>query len=600
MGKIKPLASHVVDQIAAGEVLERPAQMIKELIENAIDASATEVTVEIERNQYSVRDNGNGMDKEDLIACTQRFATSKLETFEDLDRITDYGFRGEALACVAAVSELTIRSKTAGPDPIGYDLQVVFGERAEPLEVSHSKGTVVTVSRMFENVPARLKFLKGQQAEKNAIREVVKAFALAKPNLSIKLLIDQKLDLVFSGSQSTLQRAQQALGVPRLYFVEDLVSEDSVCRAHFSSPSDVHKSSRNIWIFVNGRWVQDRTVQAAIIKAYQGLLMHGEYPSVCLQLQVPSDWVDVNVHPTKSQVRFRDGSAIFKWVYETLRSAIEKAPWIEWKSSQGAPAKESLQTVSFSQMDLSGGEKAKWNSEGAESLAPSDASYDFRRVQLPRKQFVREQVQSPVQYESPGNRFWSLLEPLGQYHLTYILAESPDGSLYLVDQHAAHERVRYEEICEQFKRGFFDSQQALIPLVFDCTSPDVAQAFVDLRDEFESKLGIAVERVSAQEISVNSWPSLLSEKALIEAVHWIQEQVADSKTRFTLEDVFGDLFATFACHSVVRAGQALSYHEMKKLLEQMDAYPLSGYCPHGRPVHFALSLSQIERSFGRA
>lgn len=578
------LPENVVDQIAAGEVLERPAHLIKELVENSIDAGASEIEIEYDHGGRNVRvlDNGSGMSKEDLPLALVRHATSKIAASEDLFNLSSFGFRGEALASVAAVSRLTITSRRQ-QDHEAHVLKSEFG-RLDPL-ISRSApiGTSMLVEELFANVPARLKFLKSEAAESSQIKMVLKAIALAHPQVQFRVRSKGQLQFFWQAKSDWKARAEDVLEFQP--FFEAQGEENAIqVRALLGSPDQTLQQNRGIWICVQDRWIQDRSLTAAIMESYRNLLMHGEYPQVVLSLHVPKEFVDVNVHPTKSQVKFLDSQKVFRAVHHVLRAALEKAPWI--------PAGGPIQPVpSF------------------EPVMTTAAFQDraFSTVQYQKKDFSLTPVKQPTEsYQatampaapeaSTGQVFWSQMEVVGQAHLTYIVAQSQNG-FYLVDQHAAHERIVFERLMNQWKIGKFDSQNLLLPLAIDLPVHEMETLESSLPQL--QTLGLSVEKMGPETLAVSAIPTFVSESGVVQSIKNLATELAQNGGSLAWERKVGDIFASMACHSVVRAGQNLSLDEMRSLLEQMDEFPLSTFCPHGRPVSVSWDFSELERKFGR-
>jgi DNA mismatch repair protein MutL len=594
---IHVLPEQVVDQIAAGEVLERPAHLIKELIENSLDAGATEIEVEFDDGGRRVRiiDNGSGIAKADLPLAILRHATSKISVSEDLFALSSYGFRGEALASIAAVSRLKITSRQKD-ESNGHSLVSEFGRVESVSSQSTPIGTSLVVEGLFENVPARLRFLKSDTAETSQIKQVLRAIALSHPEVQFRVRNRSQLLYLWQPRDDWQARAEDVLAFKGFHLAEGCENEIWV-RALVGSPDQTMQQNRGIWLFVQDRWIQDRSIVAAIMESYRNLLMHGEYPQVVLSLHVPKDFVDVNVHPTKSQVKFVDSQKVFRAILHTLRSGLEKAPWLKTSDqSKRVEIKPSFEMPRFEGEAFSSVQYAKKNFP----LAQVRENIETYRTEPFSETFssASSSVTSPGQPQTPevGRTFWSQMEVLGQANLTYILAQSQD-QFFLIDQHAAHERIVFERLMEQWKVGKFDTQAALLPLVLDLPAHEL-EALEAYFDQL-SRLGLTLEKMSPEAIAVSSTPSFVSETAVVEVIKKLAYELAENGGSLAWEKRIGDIFASMACHSVVRAGQALSVEQMKNLLMQMDEFPLSSFCPHGRPVSVSWSFYDIERKFGR-
>ena len=631
-GPIHLLPSEVVDQIAAGEVVDRPAHLVKELVENSIDAGATSIEIEFDQGGRRVRvtDDGGGIDAEQLSLALARHATSKISLADDLWNLSTFGFRGEALASIAAVSRLTLQSKKKGSSEPASKIVSEFGRLSKVEPSSGNPGTTVLVEELFANVPARLKFLKSESAETSQIKATLRALALANEEIEFRLKSKGRLEHVWPKA-TFLERARQVLGVEKLYESEyELAGYEA--HAVFASPHDVAGNSRSILLFVQGRWVQDRGLQTAVVEAYRGLLMHGEFPMAAVRLRVPPADVDVNIHPTKSQIKFRDPQPAFRAVNRSLRSGLERAPWLEKAPAPSAPQPERepkrLSVAELTRayeapkeepkkMSVASALAAKAEPEAVGDLAtapvhsvgrfeaPEFSTVQFRQKhEIPASETIEKPVESfagatarmPEPEKAPGTGAWSRLQVLGQAHLTYILAQD-DQKLVLVDQHAAHERIAYERLMNAWKDGDVEVQSFLIPLTLELEN-EAVEALVEIASELE-KVGVVIDQMGPQSVAVRAKPALIKDDALTKALAELGREISEKGGSFALEKKISDLCATMACHSVVRAGQALSLEQMKSLLQQMDEHPLSSFCPHGRPVSVDYPFSKLERDFGR-
>ncbi len=584
MKSIQTLSDQVIDQIAAGEVLERPAHLIKELVENSLDAGSDSIEIDFDRGGQWVKvsDNGHGIHEAEMAKALDRFTTSKISQAGDLWDLKTYGFRGEALASISAVSQFCLISNPQSQG-MGFKIESSFGKKSQVSPISAKKGTTIVIDELFSNVPARLKFLKSEAAETTQIKTIAKAMALTAPHVEFRIFQGGKLLHFWPKASSRLDRAVDVLGVKPLYEGE---GERDGVHAHslFSDPHTVTRNSRSLWVFVQNRWVQDRTVQASILEAYRNLLMHGEYPHVVVWVDAPLDTVDVNVHPTKSQVKFLKSDSVFKAVRDSLRPGLETAPWLKVSTPQVRIPEPTVNT----------------------SELPPSLNFQFQSQDL-GKTFFRSKPETPVKLSDLaqlGDRteyktqqgYWSRLQVLGQAFGTYILAQS-DGQFLLVDQHAAHERVAFERLMAARRGAAVDVQNFLVPLVVDLDEERV-EALKSVEDEL-AKIGIHFETLSPTSIGVVAAPLLIKEPHLVAGLEKMSHDLRSDRSGSHLEKVIGDILATMACHSVVRAGQALSHQEMAELLSQMDEFPLSSFCPHGRPVSITMTKNEIEKKFGR-
>ncbi|MEY4617693.1 MAG: mismatch repair endonuclease MutL [Pseudomonadota bacterium] len=622
---IELLPSDVVDQIAAGEVVERPAHMVKEILENSLDAGATEVAVEFAQGGRFVKvtDNGSGIAIEDLPKAFMRFATSKIRESEDLWRLASFGFRGEALASIASVSKVTLFSSNNNSGQ-GYRLTNHFGKLSVVEPVSRSRGCTVLIEELFQNVPARLKFMKGDAAESGQIKQVIKALAMANPSVEFRVTQDGKLLYYWPATNDHKSRIESVLEIKPLY--EGIAVRGRVtARAFFSDPHQVSRVSKSLWFFAQNRYVQDRSLQAAVMEAYRHLLMHGEYPyAVCFLETDPSE-IDVNIHPTKSQVKFVNAQEAFRAVQASIRDVLATAPWLQQnpETSIGVAYKEvaskiegraeivaknlefsdtAFQTTQYRQKR----ETISSTSEASSVLTLSDlealgSSRDFSFVAKEQKSKIAEttivvNTGSEVSRVTPLVRHWSLLQVVGQVGLTYVVCQSEKG-LVLIDQHAAHERVAFERLMNAWRGGKIEVQNFLFPLSVDL-SEEKMEVLRTRMSEF-SKLGIDLEELGPSTMGIKSAPALLKDRVLVEEMERIATAMLEWGDSDLMENAIGDVCARMACHSVLRAGQSLSMPEMVRLLEEMDEHPLSSFCPHGRPVSVTYSWPELEKDFGR-
>lgn len=581
---ISVLSLDVINQIAAGEVVERPAHLVKELVENSLDAGSTEIHIEVTAGGrwLKVSDNGSGIEKNDLGLALTRHATSKIKKTDDLWDLTTFGFRGEALASAAAVSKLTLSSRSKTDDQ-SYQMQSEFGLFSQLLPSSRDSGTEIKIVELFENVPARLKFLKSDAAEFAQIRNVIKAMALSNSNVEFKLIESGKLDVYFPRRETMIERAREVLNCQKLY-THTAHRENYKATAYFSSPQDVAKTSKNIWIFAQNRWIQDRGLQAAVMEAYRNLLMHGEYPNVVIHLECDPAEIDVNIHPTKSQVKFQNPSLAFRAVQASIREALETAPWVPKNSPSNAQPEVQAYII-----------------PETKNYAFQDQSLSTTQFQIKDFNLVNQTGVNKVQSESiiqkPHQQsYWSTFQVIGQINLTYIVCQK-DNQMILVDQHAAHERVAFEKLMRKWQGGVIDLQDYLFPLVIDL-SPEKCEAVMFYQADIR-KMGIEIEQMGPSAIGIKSAPLFVKESSLPKVFEKLATDTVEFGGSFNLEKSISDLFATMACHSVVRAGQSLSLSEMKELLVSMDEFPLSSFCPHGRPVSVEMAFSEIEKMFGR-
>lgn len=607
---IQVLSSEIINQIAAGEVVERPAHLVKELVENSLDAGSDQITIDISEGGRFIRvqDNGSGILSSELGRALERHATSKITRTDDLWNLHSFGFRGEALASAAAVSKMTLQS-VEKDEKKPAQIHSNFGVLSAIKPSSQAAGTEIKIENLFENVPARLKFLKTEASEANQIKTVVKALALAHPEVEFKLTSNGQLQLFYARKKTRIERVRDVLEKKSFFEVSGSLGS---FKAHivFSSPDEVAKTSKQIWIFAQNRWVQDRAIQAAVTEAYRSLLMHGEYPHVVVWLECDPAAIDVNIHPTKSQVKFQDPSSAFRVVQGTLRGALERAPWIV-RTAAPAPSQQTATTSFSTEAENAFGLADSWVAPQAETptenLRFTDQS--FSHTQFKNKEYhtkaqdygqLKVDLKSDIELNSnptsPEGAYWSTLQVIGQANLTYIVCQKGDR-LVFVDQHAAHERVVYESLMQSWRDKKFEVQNYLFPMAIDL-SEDKVEALLKVETEIK-QMGFEIEQLGPATLGVKSAPHLIKDSSLPPVFEKMAVDLMANGGSFAIEKKISDLFATMACHSVIRAGQSLSAPEMQGLLKSMDQFTLSSFCPHGRPVSVEKTFNELEKQFGR-
>jgi DNA mismatch repair protein MutL len=576
---INLLPDEVASQIAAGEVVERPASVVKELLENAIDAGARRISIRVEgagQQLIEISDDGVGIVQEEVELAIARHATSKLRNADDLFHIRTLGFRGEALASIASVSHFSITSRATG-QPSGSRIQV-DGGKANPLEVMGVPvGTVVSVRDLFYNTPARLKFLKREQTERQQIDGLVTRYALAYPDRAFKLTQDERVILQTSGNGDRREVLTQIYGVELARQLLEVDFADEGMRiSGFISPIALTRSNRKeMTFFVNGRWVQENALSSAVMHAYQTFIMVGRYPISILFIQVEPEEVDVNVHPAKAEVRFRKPDQIFSLMQRAVRRALlaySPVPQVSvntWRIDPNFTAQTNLTWDSLSE--------------------PTEAQPE---LELPVE--TEEQTPQMAQQSSllPSGAI-PLLRWIGQIGATYLIAEGPDG-LYLIDQHAAHERILFERYVTQ---GVVPDAQALLqPLLFQLP-PQTAQLMSDSLPVLE-KLGFKVEEFGTAAFRILSIPAFFKNSDPVAAVRCVVEDFEEDETPLANEKE-NRLAARICKRMAVKGGQVLSVEEQKKLIQDLEICQSPRTCPHGRPTMIHLSVDLLERQFGR-
>ncbi len=618
---VKLLSETLINQIAAGEVIERPASVVKELVENAIDAGARRIEVATAAGGKSlirVTDNGCGMGPEDLGLAVQRHCTSKIDG--DLDHISTLGFRGEALPSIGSVAKLRIQSRPDDADT-GFEVRVEGGRMTEPRPSPGNKGTIVEVRDLFFATPARLKFMKSERAETGAITEVVRRMAIAFPQVRFALSGPDRTSLEFPATEDDrLARIAQILGrdFKDNAIALDAVREDVRLTGFACVPTFNRGNSLHQYMFVNGRPVQDKLLISAIRGAYADTVPRGRYPVATLFIELDPALVDVNVHPAKSDVRFRDPGLVRGLIVGAIREALTREGGRA--STLGAEGMIQAFRPGFGpQFAAPQSRPAGFGNPAAfgGGQRPQNYAMDqspFRPLETAavtgfaeERQAVFGDIDSPsARGESvPANDHATLADdatdhPLGaaraQLHENYIVAQTRNG-LAVIDQHAAHERLVYEALKQSLHADRTPSQVLLIPEIVDLAEED-CDRFMAHADAF-AELGLAVERFGPGALAVRETPAILGEIDAAGLVRQLADDIAEWDDASGLKSRIDHVAATMACHGSVRSGRRLTIEEMNTLLRQMEATPGSGQCNHGRPTYIELKLSDIEKLFGR-
>ena len=603
---IRVLPPNLVNRIAAGEVIERPASAVKELVENAIDAGATQIEVTLReggRQLIAVADDGLGMTAAELALAVERHATSKLPD-DDLVNIATLGFRGEALPSIGAVGRLTITSRKSGSGE-AWRIAVDGGAKSEPEPAALSAGTRVELRDLFYATPARLKFLKATRTELDHAADIINRLAMAHPEIAFTLSDDTRAvlrytpsgDLLADAPAARLARLAQVMGRD---FADNALAIDTQRQTvrlsgYIGLPTLNRATSSHQYLFVNGRPVRDRLLQGAVRGAYQDFLARDRHPLVALFVDLPAEEVDVNVHPTKAEVRFRDPGLVRGLIVGASKHALAEA------------GHRASTTVSLAALgSFRPGERPAANSWRAPNSAPRGFGeqaaalyqpFDLPSVDPRTTEFSGLHTPSapPAADGAPAGAF-----PLGaaraQLHETYIIAQTPDG-LVIVDQHAAHERLVYERMKKDLAASGIARQALLIPVIVDLDEA-AAQRVASRRGEL-AELGLVVEPFGPGAIVVREVPALLGATDAAGLIRDLADELAEFGQALSLKERLEEICGTMACHGSVRAGRRLSAAEMDALLREMEATPHSGQCNHGRPTYVELKLADIERLFGR-
>lgn len=604
--KIKILSNTIINRIAAGEVVERPASAVKELVENAIDAKASKIDVIIEnagRNLIAIIDDGIGMNVEELSLAVERHTTSKLPN-EDINNIEFFGFRGEALPSIASVSRMTITSKAQdAKDEFAWSISIEGGEKQSPQPAALQKGTRIEVRDLFFATPARLKFLKSEKAEAHYIVDSLSKVAMANPSISFSLTSDGKE--IFNlkahmGEDALYQRLNDIVGkgFTENFTEVNLSLAEGIVQGYVSVPTYNCGTSNEQYFFINKRPVKDKLLSVAVKIAYQDFIPQGRFPIVYLFLEIDPAFVDVNVHPAKAEVRFKDPNSLRNLVISAIKQGIREI------------GKQASDHLTFSALDSFIPEiPIAVTNENFILKEKAPVQYS----QIPNVQFTRpsqEAIQRSAQIFAPiaplvkaepndfdaGQTHFPLGSACGQIHDTYIISQTEDGMI-LIDQHAAHERIFYENLKRQILEHQIKTQRLLIPEIIELPEHIIEQ-LLNQKDEL-AKFGLFIEAFGSSAVSVNELPALLKcadvKKLLLDIVDDLHEYLSP----VSLEEKIKHFLATFACHHSIRAGRNLSIKEMNALLREMEQCDHTGQCNHGRPTYIKLNMKDIEKLFER-
>jgi len=648
MGIINQLPASVINQIAAGEVVERPASVVKELLENAIDAGASRVDVSVERggkDLIRIADNGTGISPEDLPLAFRPHATSKLAVADDLFRIATLGFRGEALAAIAEISRVRCQTRTPGAAE-GCEVTIEGGETGEILPASCNIGTVIEVRNLFYNTPVRRSFLKSDSTEAGHVQEMFSRIALAHPTVHLTFRSGGKLLHDLPPVTGIRDRVSVFFGrelAESLLWIESNV-ESTHLWGYVGHPSQSRSSNKAQFLFVGGRYVRDRSLAHALAEAYRGLIMVGRVPVAFLHLDIPPDEVDVNVHPTKVEVRFRDSQRIYSQLLSTVRQTFltsdlhsKLQPTGPGIASHTAPSPAPMVTLPSKPQEFHLENVPDSRQEVASWFAPSTASqfksfpdpgYAGGRTTLDWSErlgasatgksaplfdeFVNESVagtpresppppvsahveQEPIRADPPRLNDSKPLRAI-QVHDSYLIAETDDGMM-VIDQHALHERILYEELRNRVEKGGVESQRLLVPEPIHLSAAE-AGAVIEQRETLQ-QLGLGIEPFGGDTVLVSSTPAMLAGVDPDRLLRDLAEHLRSKPLPPTRDALLADLLHMIACKAAVKANQKLTPEEIAALLERRHLVADSHHCPHGRPTALVFTKSELERQFGR-
>jgi DNA mismatch repair protein MutL len=592
MSRIRLLSETTVNRIAAGEVIERPAAVVKELVENALDAGAGRIAVALDGggiDRIEVTDDGSGMDAEEVGLAVLRHATSKLRSDDDLVHIATLGFRGEALPSIGAAARLAITARSAAA-PHASTITVEAGVVSEVRPGPGGLGTRVVVRDLFYATPARRKFLKNPRTEADHAEAMLRRLALTAPGVAVRLEIDGRVAFDLP-AQARAERVAALLGSEAAHALLPVVAErDGMRLSGYVCAPSVHRATGAAQsLVVNGRPVADPVLKTAVRVAYREVIVAGRFPVVALYLDLPPDALDVNVHPAKSEVRFRDAGAVRSLVIGGIARALAGGAGTEVPGPELARHRPSLQ-LAWSRPSQAGIRALPL--PGMAAPAPA-RPYGVAEAPLPFPLAPAARV-LPAAAPRPDH---PLGAPVAQVLDTYVLAVAADGALVLVDQHAAHERLTHEAIREQMLAGGVRSQPLLLPAVVDLPAGDVARLLARADDLL--RLGLEIEAFGAGAVLVRGLPAALGAPEPAPLLRDLADELAELEETTALESRLDAVIARMACHGSIRAGRRLGVAEMDALLRQMEATPRAATCSHGRPTFLKLSKAEIERLFGR-
>ena len=603
--RIQQMPNQLINQIAAGEVVERPASVVKELLENSLDAASTKIEIDIEQGGTKlirIRDNGLGIHKDDLALALSRHATSKIRNLDDLEHINSLGFRGEALPSIASISRMSITSRQA--DAPGFKVQGQDEQSANISPAAHSNGTTIEVRDLFYNVPARRKFLRTEKTEFNHLEDVVKRIALSHFEVDVTLSHNQRVVKQWRAASNQQQMEQRIAQVCGKAFIEQsqyMSFEAGNLKLHgwIALPSFSRATADMQYFFVNGRIIRDKLVTHAVRQAYQDVLYHGRHPAYVLFLQLDPAMVDVNAHPTKHEVRFREGRSVhdflFRGIHKALADVRPENINTEFNAAQGepnaaAPLPTSLQGANYA----------------ASNFSSSAFSGAGRQSNMALQ--VNEQIQAyanlsrglPSNTAQQNSEDAADIPPLGfavaQLHGIYILSQTANG-MVIVDMHAAHERITYERMKQDMQQGHLASQPLLVPISINLSEKEAALA--EEQSKLFSELGFELDRGGPESIIIRQVPVILARADAQMLVRDVLSDLLSYGSSERIRNAMNTVLGTMACHGSVRANRSLTLPEMNALLRDMETTERSGQCNHGRPTWTEFSLEAMDKWFMR-
>ncbi|HUL36404.1 MAG TPA: DNA mismatch repair endonuclease MutL [Thermodesulfobacteriota bacterium] len=572
----------ISQMIAAGEVIERPASVVKELMENSIDARSSEIIVDLEAGGLQlirVADNGEGMDREDVPVALQRYATSKIKKAEDLYAIDTLGFRGEALPSIAQVAKMTLQTRTTH-SLSGTRAVCEGGEIKRIAEIGHPIGTEIEVKNIFYNIPVKRKFLKSIRSElRYALNHFIR-LSLSHPSISFKFIHDGRTLHEFAKTESSLVRIEAIFGKEIYQHLQPIAFEEGgISVSGFASlPSFSRRNAEGIYFYVNQRFIKDRMIYRAVLDAYRHTLFGNQFPAVILFINVPPSTVDVNVHPTKAEVKFKEPERIYQAVLAAIRMVItnDSAAQSQEMSSESGKGEQIIQTAI-----------------GAPTHVEEKVQSIFTWMTEKEKGSLRVQDGEGLQWKSEKKRAYSIL---GQIQGTYIICEGEDH-LIIIDQHAAHERVLFEKLKKDYETRSITSEKLLIPILIELSAEE--SYILESAGEALKSVGFEIEPIGEKLFAIQSIPSFTDQEDPKRLAREILDELSLFEKDGSGEEVIHAILVTLACHSAIRGNFILRREEMDKLIELLAPFHPSITCPHGRPIFFFLPLDELKRQFKR-
>ncbi len=630
MSKIRVLPDSLANKIAAGEVVERPASIVKELIENSIDAGAGRIEVAVEsggRRLIRISDNGEGMTRDDAILAFERHATSKISQAEDLDSITTLGFRGEALASIASVAKVRLRTQT-GSDIVGTELEISGGRMLQVRDIAFTPGAEFEIHDLFFNVPARRKFLKSEATESFHIANLVTHYALANPRLSFTLVNNNRESIRVTPATDLRERAYQLFGGE---FIGDLIevlaeSGEMRVRGFVSSPSSTRTTRDSQYFFINGRYVRDKVMSRALIEAYRAMIPSGVYPSAMLFVELPPHEVDVNVHPAKTEVRFVRGALVHDLVRDAIRAAIgrakaavthfverpkQSAEWVEpvIKDTAPEPTREEIDRgfrvpimtpPQQQKIDLSGIEAAENPVVSFEQIRPVQTEPEPAHYARLSGCLGTHGSDSPASQLKPAQNLTlqpDEINPIGQLHNSFVIAADRVG-LLLIDQHVAHERILFEQHWRALGSRHVEVQRLLIPETIDLT-PAQTTAFDQALPELEEN-GFELGRLSGRTVAIMAVPAILSPGTAQSLLIELLDAIETERRGLSMDELRAEIAAGLACRAAIKINMPLAPEKMRWLIDELLKMENPATCPHGRPIILRITSREIEKGFQRS